>query len=92
MSQRSLSTNQQPLATFMARKAEIDDLLGHIQASSADHFYAQPDEVHWGHVGSLGHVAEQLRAVAAFLAVLRRHALTAPLGLLPAGLGVVAPG
>ena len=69
MSQHGFSISQQPLATFMARKAEIDDLLGRIQAGSADHFNAQPDEVHWSHVGSLGHVAEQLRAIAAFLTV-----------------------
>lgn len=69
MSQHRLSTSQQPLATCMARKAEIDDLLGRSQAGSADHFNVQPDEVHWAPVGSLGHVAEQLRAIRAFLTV-----------------------
>lgn len=47
MSQHRLSSNRQPLATFMAGKAEIDDLLGRIQAGSAYHFNAQPDEVQW---------------------------------------------
>lgn len=69
MSEHGLSTLQPPLAMFIAHKAEIDDLLNRIQLGSADQFDAQPDGVHWGNVGSLRYVVEQLRAIAAFMAV-----------------------
>ena len=69
MSKRSEPSNEQALATFIARKSEIDDLLARIQGASADHFKANPDEVHWGHAGSLGHVAEKLREIAEFMSV-----------------------
>ena len=69
MSKRGETSNEQALATFIARKAEIDALLSRIQGASADHFDANPDEAHWGHAGTLGHVAEKLREIAEFLNV-----------------------
>ena len=69
MSKRSEPSNEQALATFIARKAEVDALLTRIQDASANHFNANPDEVHWGHAGSLGHVAEKLREITEFLNV-----------------------
>ena len=67
MSTTTRQTSTAALATFIARKAEIDDLLARLQAASANHFNATPDEVHWGHAGTLDHVAEQLRDIAEFL-------------------------
>ena len=63
ISKSSDSSSERALATFIARKAEI----ARIQGASADHFNAKPNEVHWGHAGILGHVAEKLREVAEFL-------------------------
>ena len=51
------------LAAFVARKAEIDTMLSRIESLSDDHFGVAPDEVSWGHVGSLGHYAELLKRV-----------------------------
>lgn len=51
------------LAGFMARKLEIDSMLQRLTALSADHFGVEPDEVDWGHVGTLGHYADLLRQV-----------------------------
>ena len=69
MNHPNLPNNGQALASFAGRKAEIDALLSRIQGASADHFNASPDDVHWGHAGTLGHVAEKLREIAAFLNV-----------------------
>ena len=61
MTNRESPTGETALQAFMATCAEIDDLLGQIQARRDDHFGADPDRVNWGDVGSAGHVAEKLR-------------------------------
>ena len=52
-----------PLAAFMEKKAEIDAILARLQRLSDDHFNAQPDEVNWGHVGTLEHYASLLKRI-----------------------------
>jgi hypothetical protein len=42
------------LAAFIARKTEIDIILARLTALSGEHFNTAPDEVTWGHVGTLG--------------------------------------
>ncbi|GAB4391078.1 hypothetical protein [Albidovulum sp.] len=54
------------LGAFVSRKAEIDEMLARLQALSDDHFNVSPDDVNWGHAGSLGHIAERLRELCAF--------------------------
>jgi hypothetical protein len=56
-------TREAALDAFIAKKAEIDEMLTRLQALSEDHFNAHPDEIHWGHVGDLGYYAEQLRII-----------------------------
>lgn len=56
-------TNDQALNAFIKRKAEIDAALARLQALSDDHFDVHPDEVHWGHVGTLAHYAELLTRI-----------------------------
>ena len=55
--------NSKALDAFIARKAEIDAMLERIAALSADHFDVSPDDVHWGHVGTLAHYAELLKRI-----------------------------
>lgn len=56
--------NQQAaLAAFVSRKAEIDTMLARLAALSDDHFNASPDEVNWGHVGTLEHYVGLLRRI-----------------------------
>ena len=55
--------NTKALAAFIARKAEIDTMLERIAALSGDHFEVSPDDVHWGHVGTLAHYAELLKRI-----------------------------
>jgi hypothetical protein len=45
--------NREALAAFVARKAGIDTMLGRLKVLSEDHFNLAPDEIDWGHVGTL---------------------------------------
>jgi hypothetical protein len=56
-------SNEDALAAFVQRKAEIDAMLTRLQALSDEHFGVVPDEVTWSDVGSLGHHAELLRRI-----------------------------
>ena len=51
------------LDAFIARKAEIDTMLARLTALSDEHFNVSPDEVDWGHVGTLAHYAELLKRI-----------------------------
>lgn len=55
--------NDKALAAFVARKAEVDTMLTRLQALSDEHFEANPDEIHWGHVGDLANMAKNLREI-----------------------------
>ena len=56
-------SNEQALAAFVSRKAAIDTMLARLQALSDDHFGYAPDDINWGHVGTLGYYAELLKRV-----------------------------
>lgn len=57
------SDNSKAVAAFMNRKAEIDAMLARLQTLSDDHFDADPEAIHWGHVGTLSHYAELLKRI-----------------------------
>ena len=54
---------QTALDAFIARKAEIDTMLARLKALSDDHFNVAPDDINWGHVGTLAHYAELLKRI-----------------------------
>lgn len=56
-------TNDAALDAFIAAKIEFDAMLARLVAHSADHFGHGPDEVHWGHVGTLDHYRARLREI-----------------------------
>ena len=56
-------SKEEALAAFVSKKAEIDAMLTRLQALSDDHFNDSPDEIDWGHVGTLGYYAEMLKRV-----------------------------
>ena len=60
---RKTSDNSKAVAAFMIKKAEIDAMLARLQNLSDDHFDADPETVHWGHVGTLSHYAELLKRI-----------------------------
>ena len=55
--------NRKALDAFIARKAEVDTMLGRLTALSDEHFGVSPDEINWGDVGPLAHYAELLRRI-----------------------------
>ena len=60
---RSAGSNEDALAAFVSKKAEIDAMLTRLQTLSADHFGYAPDDITWNHVGSLEHYAELLKRI-----------------------------
>lgn len=56
-------TNDAALAAFIAAKTEIDAILARLAALSADHFECSPEDVNWGHVGTLDHYRACLREI-----------------------------
>ncbi|SEN81922.1 hypothetical protein SAMN05216227_102619 [Pseudorhodobacter antarcticus] len=60
---RRATDNSKALNAFLAAKVEIDTMLERLKALSADHFDAHPDEIKWGHVGTLNHYAGLLRQI-----------------------------
>jgi hypothetical protein len=58
-----VKSKHQALAAFVSKKAEIDAMLTRLQVLSDDHFGYSPDEINWGHVGTLGYYAELLKRV-----------------------------
>lgn len=60
---RTERTNERAIAAFIARKTEIDAMLARLAALSDEHFGYTPDEINWGHVGTLAHYAELLKRV-----------------------------
>jgi len=55
--------NSKALSAFLAARHEIDGMLARLATLSADHFETSPDEIHWGHVGTLNHYRAKLREI-----------------------------
>jgi hypothetical protein len=55
--------NATPLDAFLATNSEIDALLKRLAILSAAHFETHPDEIDWGHVGTLNHICARLRDI-----------------------------
>ena len=55
--------DEQALAAFVAKKAEIDTMLARLQALSDEHFGWSLDQITWAHVGTLGDYALLLKRV-----------------------------
>ena len=60
---RRAQDNTKALDAFLAAKFEIDAMLERLAALSADHFETNPDEINWGHVGTLNHYSAKLREI-----------------------------
>ena len=60
---RRATVHSKAIDAFLAAKAEIDTMLERLAALSADHFETSPDEINWGHVGTLNHYRDRLREI-----------------------------
>ena len=65
--QKARRNREAALAAFIGKKAEIDEMLARLQSLSDDHFGFDPEAVNWGAVGSIDHVASDLRKITDFL-------------------------
>lgn len=63
MSTRRATDNTKALDAFLTTKVQIDAMLERLKALSADHFETHPDEINWGHVGTLNHYRDRLREI-----------------------------
>jgi len=61
--EKAARNREAALSAFIAKKAEIDIMLARLASLSDDHFNCHPDEVSWGHVGSLEHYASLLKRI-----------------------------
>ena len=64
MTTRRATDNAKALDAFMTTKLQIDAMLERLKALIDDHFETSPDEIHWGHVGTLNHYLAKLREIA----------------------------
>ena len=60
---RRATDNTKALDAFLAAKFEIDAMLERLATLSAEHFETSPDEINWGHVGTLNHYSAKLREI-----------------------------
>lgn len=60
---RRPADNAKALDAFLSAKRDIDAMLARLAAFSADHFATSPDEINWGHVGSLNDTRARLREI-----------------------------
>jgi len=63
MTTRRSTDNTKALDAFITAKFQIDTMLDRLKALSADHFETSPDEINWGHVGTLNHYRAKLREI-----------------------------
>ena len=63
MTTRRATDNTQALDAFITTKLQIDAMLERLKVLSDDHFVTHPDEINWGHVGTLNHYASLLRQI-----------------------------
>ncbi len=61
--EKAAGNKEAALNAFLGKKAEIDNMLARLQSLSDDHFNTQPDEINWGHVGTLEHYAHLLKRI-----------------------------
>lgn len=63
--QAMTKTNKKEAAldAYMARHANVRAMLARLTAEADDHFGTNPDTLHWGHVGDIGGIEEQLQRI-----------------------------
>ena len=63
MTTRRATDNTKTLDAVMTTKFQVDAMLERLKALSDDNFETSPDEINWGHVGTLSHYASLLRQI-----------------------------
>ncbi len=65
MNIQKLKTTKRPTAleTFVTKRSEIDNMLARLVEVNDNHYEMNPDELHWGHVGDITGIAEDLKQI-----------------------------
>jgi hypothetical protein len=61
--------NEKALNAFIGKIGEISEKLELLRGYVDNHMECDPEDVNWGHVGSAGHVLEQLDEIIEFLGI-----------------------
>ena len=61
--EKAARNREAAINAFLGKKAEIDNMLARLQSLSDEHFNCNPDEINWGHVGTLEHYASLLKRI-----------------------------
>ncbi len=51
------------LDAYIEKVASIDAMLKRLQGACDDHFFNDPDSLHWGHVGDVSGIEEALKHI-----------------------------
>lgn len=63
MSYRHTAVQTKARIAFAAAKTEFDTMLQRLAELSADHFNTNPDEINWGHVGTMQSYCTKMREI-----------------------------
>ena len=58
-----MSNNAKATARYIELVASIKESLAKLQAASDEHFYADADNIHWGHVGTLASIDNDIKSI-----------------------------
>lgn len=61
--EKAARNREAAINAFLGKKAEIDNMLARLQSLSDEHFNCHPDEINWGHFGTLEHYASLLKRI-----------------------------
>ncbi len=57
------NSEKQALNAYIQKVASIDAMLKRLQGACDDHFFNNPDSIHWGHVGDVSGIEEALKHI-----------------------------
>ena len=60
-------TNEKALAAFIEKMGEVNNRIETLKHFCNDHMEFDPEGINWSHVGTAGHVLEQLTEITEFL-------------------------
>ena len=57
------NAKREAIGVYIQKIANIDTMLHRLQTACDDHFFNNPDEIHWGHVGDVSGIEEALKLI-----------------------------